>query len=257
MPSPFPGMNPYLEHPSEWPTMHFYLIAGIGRSLSAQVPEHYEVRPEMEMLIHEASADERRRLVGRADVGLSAPKVDGGGTAVAPALAPAAAPTYATLDLAVTTEIHRWLEVREFERGELVTVIELLSPSNKTSDRAEYIQKRRRLMYDKVNFVEIDLLRLAGRMPLDGLPPCDYCLAVARPAERPRIGVWPLMLRDPLPVLPIPLRPPDADVFLDLPALLDDAYDGGGLARSAYRHAPDPPLPEADRAWAEALAAVH
>ena len=252
MPSPFPGMNPYLEHPDIWPGVHYLLIAGMVRSVVAQCPKQYEVRPEKELYIREASADERRRMVYRADVGVSGPRVPAG----APAGAVAEAPTYATFEQSVTTDVHRWLEVRDLDTSEIITVIELLSPANKVASRGAYLEKRRRLLYDRVNFVEIDLLRLAGRMPLDGLPPCDYCLAVARPEERPRVGVWPLMLRDPLPVLPVPLRPPDADVYLDLPTLLDDAYDGGGFARSAYRHPPDPPLPEADSAWAESVLAT-
>ena len=253
MPSPFPGMNPYLERPRFWRGIHVMLLGSMNRALVAQVGEDYSVNVEEDVYVHEPTA-EQRRLAGRADVAVQQkrpekPAADGGAAVLAPA--------YTTLPQEVSLETDRWLEIRDADGERVVTVIELLSPSNKVRHRESYLRKRRRLMTSgDANFVEIDLLRLAGRMPLDGLPPCDYCLAVARPEERPRIGVWPLMLRDPLPVLPIPLRPPDADVFLDLPALLDDAYDGGGLARTCYRHPPDPPLPEADRAWAEALVPV-
>ena len=216
MPSPFPGMNPYLERPSVWRGIHTYLIGAMGRSLVPQLPAGYEVRPEEEMFIREA-------------------------------------PAYAALPQAVISETSRWLEITDSDGGGLVTVIELLSPTNKPRHREQYEQKRLRLLSAGVSLVEIDLLRAGRRMPLNGLPRCDYCLMVARPAERPRVGVWPLMLRDPLPILPIPLRPPDADVHLDLPALLNDVYDAGGYAPSDYRHPPDPPLAEADRAWAEAM----
>ncbi len=251
MPSPFPGMNPYLERPSVWRGIHTYLIGAMGRSLVPQLPAGYEVRPEEEMFIREASADERRHLMGWSDLGIAGksdrPAPVGAGTALADA------PAYAALPQAVLSETSRWLEITDSEGGGLVTVIELLSPTNKLRHRQQYEQKRLRLLGDGVSLVEIDLLRAGRRMPLNGLPPCDYCLMVARPSERPRVGVWPLMLRDPLPVLPVPLRPPDADVHLDLPALLNDVYDAGGYAPSVYRHAPEPPLSDEDRAWAQAL----
>ncbi len=61
-------------------------------------------------------------------------------------------------------------------------------------------------------------------------------------------------VRDPLPRIPIPLREPDADIVIDIAALVNRVYDLGRYART-LRH--DAPLPETtsltpeDRAWVE------
>ena len=73
---------------------------------------------------------------------------------------------------------------------------------------------------------------------------------VARAEEWPRAGLWPLRLRDPLPVIPIPLRSSDPNAKVDLKALLDRIYDAAGYEEYLYTAQPDPPLPDADAAWA-------
>jgi hypothetical protein len=88
-------------------------------------------------------------------------------------------------------------------------------------------------------------------MPPDDLPTCDYCAIVSRVEERPRAGVWPWRVRDPLPKLPIPLRAPDADAWLDLKTVVDQVYDAGGYARYTYKGPPEPRLAPDDDAWAK------
>jgi hypothetical protein len=257
MPSPFPGMNPYLEQPGLWRDFHLLYLAELRRALVPVLAAHYIVRVEEDLFIHEASADERR-LAARADVsiaGRARPEVP---AARASAATTTRAPTFATLPVSLDVEKHRRLEVRDRDGGRIVTVVELLSPSNKDRDkhRDQYEAKRLLLIQSGTNFVEVDLLRGGGRMPMDGLPPCDYCVMVSRPEEWPRAGVWPLGLRDPLPAVPIPMRPPDPDVAIDLQAALHRVYDDAGYATQIYTHAPEPPLAAADEAWARQVIAA-
>ena len=153
-----------------------------------------------------------------------------------------------------------YIEVVDRHRQSIVTVIELLSPSNKSKaeDRAEYLAKRRRLRTGLAHFVEIDLLRGGPRMPLVGLPPCDYYALVSRVEDRPRVGLWPIAVRDPLPTIRVPLANGDADVPLDLRAPMDRVYDEAGYGRYVYANELDPPLSPADAAWAaERVATVR
>ena len=163
------------------------------------------------------------------------------------------APAYAKVPEAVAVERHSYLEIRDREGMALVTVVELLSPSNKRigPDREQYVAKRRQLFASPTHFVEIDLLRGGPRLPLDDLPHCDYYALVSRAEERARVGVWPIRLRDRLPVVPVPLRAGDADSRLDLQEGLDKVYDGAGYAYYVYRGTPVPPLAPDDAAWAK------
>jgi hypothetical protein len=155
----------------------------------------------------------------------------------------------------VDVERHSYLEIRDRENRQLVTVLELLSPSNKRPgrDRDQYEDKRNALLSGTANFVEIDLLRGGPRMPMQDLPACDYCVLVSRVKPRPIADCWPIRLRDPLPVIPVPLRPDDQDARLDLQAVLHRLYDAAGYEVYIYGGQPDPPLPAVDVAWARQL----
>jgi len=152
----------------------------------------------------------------------------------------------------VDTERHGYVEIRDRRNRELVTVIELLSPTNKRPgpDREQYLAKRRQLFASNVHLVEIDLLRGGPRLPLEDLPDCDYYVAVGRVTDRPRVGICPLRLRDPLPTIPIPLQAPDPDARLDLQQALHDVYDAAGYEDYIYTGQPQPPLHPEDAAWA-------
>ena len=120
------------------------------------------------------------------------------------------------------------MEIRDRQSRQLVTAVELLSPTNKRPgpDREQYLRKRRQYVQARVHLVEIDLLRNGPRLPLEDLPECDYYVLVGRSGEYPRVAVWPLRLRDSLPTIPIPLHPPDGDV---------DARLAGGAAPGLRR----------------------
>jgi hypothetical protein len=145
-----------------------------------------------------------------------------------------------------------FLELRDRQGRELVTAIELLSPSNKRSGehREQYLAKRRGLFRSPVHLVEIDLLRGWTPMHKEGWPQGDYSVMVSRAEKRPDADFWPIRLRDRLPVIPIPLRPPDAAAQVDLQEALNRAYDGPGYEHFIYRGEPEPSLPANDAAWA-------
>jgi len=247
MPSPFPGMNPYLEQSDVWEDFHQRFITHAADALGAAVGAAYLVKIEVHLILHELPPEETPRYVGRADIGVTGPPTlhaaSEQGTITAPF----------ELELPpVEVERHSSLEIRDRRDRRVVTVIELLSPSNKKpgSDRDEYLRKRKRLLDDRVHLVEIDLRRGGERPRPPDVPSCDYYALVSRAESRPKMGFWPLNLRDPLPVLPVPLTAPDPDARLDLQALLHRVYDGAGYANYIYEGTPQPPLSADDEAWA-------
>jgi hypothetical protein len=155
---------------------------------------------------------------------------------------------------AVDVETHSFLEVRDRDNHQLVTVVELLSPTNKYAgpDREQYLAKARQLLRNWVHFVEIDLLRGGPRMPWLDMPECDYCVVVSRFEERSKkAGFWPIRLRDRLPEIPIPLRRGDTDARLDLQQVLHRIYDAAGYAYYIYSGPPEPLLSAEDTTWAQ------
>jgi hypothetical protein len=248
MPSPFPGMNPYLEQSDTWEDFHQNFMTRAQEVLSPQVGANYLVKIETRLYLRELAAEERR-FVGRADVAVTdtPPGESTPGVGAAVVTAP--------LDLylpAVDTQRESYLEIHDRRERRVVTVVELLSPANKTpgADHAAYLGKRRSLLASQTHLVEIDLRRGGVRPQPPELPPCDYYVLVSRYQQRPRVGVWPIGLRDRLPVIPVPLTPPDPDVSLDLQELLHRIYDAAGYAKYIYDEEPHPPLLPADAVWA-------
>jgi hypothetical protein len=156
---------------------------------------------------------------------------------------------------AVDKEGLSYVEIRDRRTRRLVTVIELPSPSNKQPgpDRDHYETKRAEILASRTHLLEINLLRGGARMPSLEDVQCAYCVLVSRFEARPKADVWPIGLREPLPVVPVPLADKDPEANLDLQAILHRLYDGGGYARFIYASTPDPPLSPEDAVWAQAL----
>ena len=251
MPSPFPGMNPYLEHADVWQDFHQSFIPLLRQMLSEQVRPKYLVKIEEQIFIHELPEDQRQ-LIGRGDMTASRADVDAAGTAVVLLEAPA----IGRVPLVVDVERHAYLEIRDRGNRQLVTVLELLSPSNKRPgpDREQYLAKRQRLLTSSVHLVELDLLRGGPRGPIENLPPCEYCVMVSRYGDRPDVGLWPLGLRDQLPTIPIPFLAQER-AALDLQSALHQVYDAAGYEDYIYTYEPNPPLQGADVEWAQRLIA--
>lgn len=253
MPSPFPGMNPYLERPAVWNDFHHRYLTALADALGARVAPGYFVKIGEHLYIRDAWA-EGESLAGYADLSVTplTPPPAPGTAAVA------AAPTTIELVEAFEPERSHYLEVVDRDREEVVTVVELLSPTNKKAgpDRAAYLAKRAELIAGPAHLIEIDLLRGWKRMPGRNLPACDYCVMVSRYQDRPRAGYWGIGLRDALPLIPVPLRDGDPEPGFDIQAVLHRVYDASRYGDRIYRHAPEPRLPPDDAAWAKDLLAA-
>jgi hypothetical protein len=152
----------------------------------------------------------------------------------------------------------RWFEILRVPEMELVTVVEILCPGNKSgSSRCEYPDKRAGLIDGPVNFVELDLLLAGTRMKMaEPMPAGDYYAFVGRSTGMSDTQVHTWTIRQFLPEIPIPLRAPDADVMLDLRQAFDLTYDRGRYSRLLRYGKPLPeilPLETANREWAESL----
>jgi hypothetical protein len=240
-------MNPYFEQTDHWLDFHTEFLSAFRRLLAPQVGPKYIVQLEEHIYIHDLPPESRQRL-GTADLSLVEP---GGSELAQAALGLLEAPAEVWLPEQDVEKVP-FLEVRDRLGRELVTVIELLSPSNKRAgdDREQYLAKRRELLRSAAHLVEIDLLRGWTPMPQERRPECDYSVMVSRAEKRRAADFWPIRLRDRLPVVPIPLRPPDAAAPVDLQEVLHRAYDGPGYEHFIYSGEPEPRLSEKDAAWA-------
>jgi len=239
-------MNPYFETANGWRDFHNNFLVTLQRALAKRLAGRYFVRCEMRVTFHEPTAEERLAGVAIADIGISSEIAAEPGSAET-----MTAPIQLTMP-PLEEDRDRWLEVYELDTGRVVTLIELLSPSNKANGRGreQYLAKRLQIMRSDAHFVEIDLLRGGERPAPPHLPDCDYYALVSREEGRPSMGFWPVGLRDRLPDLPIPLLPSDAPAMVDLQAILDVTYDEGVYEYEIYRRRPEPPLAPADAAWA-------
>src|SRR4051812_16461482 len=137
MPSPFPGMDPYLESPDLWPDVHHALISAVQEQLTGQLRSHrYVARVELRtfMFAPDDPASEvyvipDARIVERDSKGaIPARTTVGGGTAVAEVVT---TPGIDVTGLAVKSARDRFIEIRDPANRHVVTLIEIVSPSNK------------------------------------------------------------------------------------------------------------------------------
>jgi uncharacterized protein DUF4058 len=257
MPTPFPGMDPYLERAGVWEEVHTRLIVAIADALGPQVRPKYRVGVEQRTYLAVLTPDEYD-LVGKPDVLVAAsrrqaPPVQA--TASAVGVVPKVA------QLPMPDEItERYLQVRDVISGEVVTVIELLSPTNKLTraGRRQYACQRMQVLASATHFIEIDLLRAGEPFPfkvLDDEAQSDYRILVSRAQDRPQAAVYLFSIRDPIPDIPVPLQPGDAEPSLALNRLVHDVYDRAGYDLTVdYQQAPPPPpLSEPDIQWLKQL----
>jgi Protein of unknown function (DUF4058) len=273
MPSPFPGMDPYLEAPHIWPDLHDALAAEIRGELNRTLPSPYyarlEMRPELG-IVEEGSL--RQRIIP--DIAVVRHPHRGtapGGVAL---MDRPRRDISNSLELVVPGDPirHTFVEVRDPSRNhKLVTLIEILSPSNKRRgpDRQAYQAKQREVLESDAHLIEIDLLRSGDRILPDIIlaalidqiaPPPDYLVLVNRAWRRAgglAYQVFPCSIREWLPCIPVPLKQDEPEVPLDLQFVFNRAYDDGPYLRGAvdYAKPPEPPLSGDDAGWAEALIA--
>jgi hypothetical protein len=251
-------MDPYLEQ--RWGDLHGSLITYIrdaiqpllGADLRARMGERVyleSLASESRQFLPDIHVFERRRASGGG----------GGGAAAVAEEVDLAEPIIVRTHLEVTERFIQIIDVRS--GGRVVTILELLSPSNKTvgHGREEYLKKQSECVQAGVNLVEIDLIR-SGR-PTTLVKPTDlspdriatYHVSIFRAAKPNELAYFPMQLRQRLPRLPIPLRHGEPDVVLDLQGVLDTAYDRGRYDDIDYTASLNPPLEPADAQWARDL----
>jgi Protein of unknown function (DUF4058)/Protein of unknown function (DUF2934) len=152
-----------------------------------------------------------------------------------------------------------YLEVRQVADDRLVTLVDVVSLANKTTDvgRQAYLETRKMARDNGANLVEIDLL-LQGKPLLicsrDGLPNWDYAVTLMRATQPERYELYTATLQKPLPVFRLPLARHDQDAVLDLQAAFTRCFEEGGYAeRIDYRREPPMPLKEADGCWLDEM----
>lgn len=254
MPSPFPGMNPWIERGAIWQDFHDSFLPAAREALNAQIAPRYLARIQEHLYVDDFDGETHR--IGVSDVSVSRSRTtetEEPAAAVQTLIAPARV-------WQVETEVTRQIsiEIRDRQHRRLVAVIELLSPANKRQGRVrdQYLLKREQYLESDAHFVEVDLLRGGPRMPWRELPRCDYYALISRAKNRPEAEIWPIRLRERLPEIPIPLNSGDPDARLDLQAILDRVYDAAAYAVDIYSGDPEPPLSADDAAWAASILAA-
>ncbi len=254
MPSPFPGMDPYLEDPAYWQDFHRSFITYCRDALLDQLPDRYDARIDEQIRLVEHGSDSTQAVLPDIDVTIDTGRVSAPASrAIASAIA-----TIEPVAIPMPTEFEElrdvWIEIRHRPDRALVTAIEVLSPSNKTgAGYWDYRAKRRSVLDRHAHLVEIDLLIGGKRQELrDPLPPGDYYAFVTRENRKPLVvDVYPWHVRDPLPTIPIPLKPGDPDIGLSLAEVFATTYERSRYRRILdYAASPPPPLAPADLKWA-------
>jgi hypothetical protein len=220
MPSPFPGMDPFLEDEKLWPEFHHHLVMSLYQLLLPSLADRYRARIGQRQYVTEQA-----------------------------------------LFTSIVREEHceEYIEARQRSDGKLVTIVELVSPSNKltTTGRQVYLHRRREHRSQGAGLVEIDLI-LQGQPTLDysrdNLPEWDYAVTVTRASQPERHEIYTSTLQKRLPRFKLPLAVDDRDTVLDLQACFLRAFDQGGFAaRIDYRREPATQVCDSDREWLDKL----
>jgi len=220
MPSPFPGMDPYLESDRLWPLFHHQLITCLYQILLPGLVDRYKARIGQRHYI-----------------------------------------TQQALFTSVVQEEHHeeFIEVRHRNETRLVTLIDLVSPVNKTTDtgRQAYLSKRKEGKANGANLVEIDL-SLQGQPMLDysreGLPDWDFAVTVTRASQPDRYEIYTATLQKRLPRFRLPLASDDRDTVVDLQVAFTRAFDQGTFSGQVdYTRDPSVPLSDEDRKWLQEM----
>ena len=220
MPSPFPGMDPYLEEESVWPVFQHHLVLCLYQILLPGLVDRYR-----------AKVGQRHYTTEQA------------------------------LFTSIIREEHQedYIEIRQRGDGKLVTLLDIASPTNRTSaaGRQAYLDTRRDGRAAGANLVEIDLV-LQGQPMLDysreNLPDWDYAVTVTRATQPERHEIYTATLQKRLPRFRLPLAGDDRDTVLDLHTAFNRCYDQGGFAsRIDYQRDPATKLDDDDRHWLQKL----
>jgi len=243
-------MDPFLES-QEWEDFHTTFNTVLRERLGPALEPKYLVRVERRVYLESVGGDPE--TMRRADIAIVTinPRPSDAGPPVG-LLLPQAASMTAECELPMPIERQEtYAVIRDRETMKVVTVIEVLSPSNKRRNgdgRREYLTKRVEILSSSTHLVELDLLRGGMRLPVVGsLPSGDFFAFISRVKRRPRCEVYAWTLRDPLPSIPIPLRQGDDDAVVPLQEVFDTVYQRARYDLSVrYDAKLDPPLNESE-----------
>lgn len=255
MPSPFPGMDPWLEAPPVFPNLHSRLVHAIEEALNAQLPKGYVAFSKSRVWVDdELTREPDVTLYGRDD--------------------PPANESAAILTLDGLKLISRrrksdpieepYLEILSDQGKRLVTALEVISLSNKRAGkdgRESYQQKQNEYALSGVNLVEIDLLRRGPHVSAISLArlrrrlgPFEYHVGVVVAGDPPTDYAAGIRLADRLPAIGIPLDPGVHPVTIELQPMLDRIVDSSRYTEFfRYTDPPDPPLTAEQQAWASGI----
>lgn len=221
MPSPFPGMDPYLEG-DLWSEFHGDLAKSVKEQLLPKLLPRFYAFTEKYFVLDDDADLGIARTPTYPDVGVADRGFEPGPQVAKELSAPLVLETPQPKSIRQVR-----LTIRDTENRNLVAVLEFLSPANKRGHgRSRNLRKRAMLLRSRVHLLEVDLLAGGRRPPVKGqLPPAPYFVFLSRADRRPLLGVWPIRLEDPLPTFPVPLTGDHPDAELDLQAAFRDAYD--------------------------------
>ncbi len=248
MPSVFPGMDPFIEG-YEWEDFHINMISEIQALLVPHLRPEYVVRAERRIYVEHLIDDPQ--LI-RPDLAiLRSPEYVG--NAKTETHISILEPVERTLPKPYRVE-EQYLVIRRLNSPEVITVIELLSPSNKRANsqgRQEYLSKREEILQSKTHLVELDLLHGGERLPtVEPLPNGDYYALVCRAQRRYTVSVYTWPLEHCLPIIPIPLDIGDQEISLDIQTAFDSVFDRAGYDYSLdYSHRVVPPINDSQQQW--------
>lgn len=256
MPSPFPGMDPYLEDPAIWPDFHQSFITYTRDALQPNIRPRYHahigerlyvVRPPRSIYpdVFVTKRKPARVPAGHTSEGTREPD--------APVLIPLPPEEVREVYIEIIDVTHG---------GQVVTVIEVLSPANKSpgEDHERYRRKQEEVLSSETHLVEIDLLHAGEHtiaVPAHYLiphQPWRYLVSIIRAGRRDQAEVYPITLRQRLPRIAIPLAEPDPDVVLDLQAVFEQCYENAAYTDIVdYVNDPKVALTAKDTRWAGVL----
>jgi hypothetical protein len=209
-------MDPYLEAPAHWPTFHHQMIVGLAEALQPSLGDRYRLR-----------FGTRTYTVEQ------------------------------VLFTSILKEEHKesFIELRHRSTDKLLTLVEVVSPANRTTTagRKAYASRRDDARQQGAHLVEVDLV-LDGptclEADLSSVADRQYVVAVLRVGRPSRQELAGTTLQKRLPRVRVPLAGDDRDVMLDLQAVFTRCYDRFFAGRIDYKKDPPVRLADDDHEWA-------
>jgi hypothetical protein len=249
-------MDPFIEM-QEWSDFHARYMTVLSELLTPQVRPRYVVRVERRVYLEEPFEKPDQIIPDVAILERRGVFRSSAGTVLLAEPTATIAPVECLLPEA--EELHEYyLVLRDRETLRIVTLIELLSPTNKragSEGREQYLEKREEVLQSRTNLVELDLLRSGQRLPMQSeLPPGDYYALVRRGWRRRRAAVYAWTLQQPMPPIPIPLQNEEPEPTLDLQAAFNLTFDRAAYQDSLdYSQAIQPPARAEEGNWIREL----